>query len=271
MFRSGTCYAALTAGGEMSVIGERVAIISLGMSCQTAIQIEAHIELLKELTGDNTLEVRSLPFDSTIAPVSSVSKALSADRPFPRMAELTYRVKPYWALANIYYWHHFRDGERLATSEKITKHIVAFKRRSKRLSEVLHSQRRLIFFVSNTQPDLDEKSQEAKTFTPVIRASEMLKLRRVISREVKRPFELVLVTLRDRYQQNAPERGFTVIFQPDHVLDRTQFNWQGDPAAWRNAISKGVSERWKVHAAWHLRKILSYPKRATRALRRVAS
>lgn len=231
------------------------------MSCQTAEQIREHIEILREITGDPTIEPRTFPFDAVIAPVKSIQKALRNKRRFPRFQDLTYSVKPYWTTANIYYWHHFAQDGAIATGDRLEEFSAAYRRRAKRLANVFASERRLIFFVSNTQPDLEEKSIETGTFSPKIRASELISLRQTIEIFVNRPFELILVTTRERYRRDAQERGFVVNFQSEPIIksDNRQA-WRGDAAAWQNTIMETVRPKWRqdiAEAFFRLRSVFS--------------
>ncbi len=50
----------------MSAVGQKVAVIGLGMSCQSSAQIRSHVPLLARLTGDETLKISAMPFDNII-------------------------------------------------------------------------------------------------------------------------------------------------------------------------------------------------------------
>jgi hypothetical protein len=245
---------------NISAVGEKTAIISLGMSCQTSEQIKLHIDLLRSITGDQTMEPRSFPFDAVIAPVKSIQKALRSRRRYPRAQDLTYAVKAYWSATNIYYWHHFHQDGEIATGPRLDEFSAAYRRRAKRFANSLASDRRLIFFVSNTQPDLVEKSEQTQTFSPIVKASHMVALRKTIETFVDRPFELILVTTPRRYKRDTHQSGFQVSFQtdlnPETVIDPT--GWRGDSAAWTRSISRSIQPRWryclrlKIRRLWEL-------------------
>jgi len=218
------------------------------MSCQTSEQIKEHIDLLRSITGDQTIEPRAFPFDAVIAPVMSIQKALRSKRRYPRSEDLTYAVKAYWAATNIYYWHHFHQDGEIAAGARLEEFSSAYRRRAKRFARSLSSDRRLIFFVSNTQPDLDAKSRETETFSPIIKASQMVSLRKTIEAFVDRPFELILVTTSTRYERDARQSGFRVSFQADMHPDTSPTDpkrWRGDSAAWARSINQSVQSKWR--------------------------
>ena len=62
----------------MSVVGDKVAVVSLGMSCQTAVQIRDHVSVIAASAGDATLRPSALPFDSIVChPASAVKMPTS--------------------------------------------------------------------------------------------------------------------------------------------------------------------------------------------------
>lgn len=215
------------------------------MSCQTSEQIKEHIDLLREMTGDPTIEPRAFPFDAVVAPVRSIQKALTNKRRYPRLQDLTYTVKPYWGAANIYYWHHFLEDGAIAAGDRLEEFSSAYRRRAKRFANALASDRRLIFFVSNTQPDLDDKSVATGTFSLKIKSSEIIGLRKTIETFVDRPFELILVTTKKRYIRNKRERGFVVSYQVEPISNPDDPKaWRGDHAAWEASIARSVRPQW---------------------------
>lgn len=219
----------------MSVVGERTVIISVGASCQTSEQIRRHLDLIRALTDDDTIEARAFPFDGVIAPPRSVAKALGRRNPFPPVDQLEYHIKPYWRRCNIYYWHHFLDGETLARGDRLDHFAAAYKRRAKRFRQAVQSEKRLIFIVSNTQPDLVEKSRETGTFEPVVTDRDMRALHGALTTLVGRPFGLALVTTSQRYRGRRWGQPFRTLFQPETAASPGNA-WQGDDAAWAYSL-----------------------------------
>ena len=98
----------------MAAFSGRVAVASVGVSCQGAYQIRRHGELIGRLTGGTTVE-RTTVFDWMICPASSVAALIAEGRYYPhQIGELAERVMPYWPDHNCWYWHYaaqVKEGE----------------------------------------------------------------------------------------------------------------------------------------------------------------
>ena len=71
----------------MSLLGSKVGVISLGMSCQSSHQIELHARLIAELAGDRSAKVSRFPFDNIICSPQAAGRMLQADRFYPQAPE----------------------------------------------------------------------------------------------------------------------------------------------------------------------------------------
>lgn len=155
----------------MALIGQRTAIMSLGMSCQTARQIQDHHALLQELTGEE-LENVPTPFDWIICGPGDVGRMLLDGRTWPAgVGELEQRHKPYWPDRRCWFWHapgavvdfptfDAKAAERFANLERVR----AARRRVFFLSNIqgnLHAHRRDHggFDIAFTRPDLEILAQ----------------------------------------------------------------------------------------------------------------
>lgn len=243
-------------GADISAIGERTAVISLGTSCQTSEQINRNIDLIRALTGDHALEVRAFPFDAVIAEPESVMKALSQKRPYPSADQLEFFVKPYWRRCNIYYWHHFIEGNSLAAGERLDHFNDLYRRRAKRLRWALESEKRLIFVVSNTQPDLLEKGTQTRSFNPVITAAAMRSLQRTLRKMANREIELIVVTTKGRFRGLRWLQPFRICMQPSSVA-KPGLPWQGDASAWNRSFADGLSETLSARLVARCRRFIS--------------
>ena len=67
----------------MSLVGQKAAVVSFGISCQTTLQIDDHVELIKHAVGDETLKSSSLPFDAVLTHPISTAQMLDADTFYP--------------------------------------------------------------------------------------------------------------------------------------------------------------------------------------------
>ena len=98
----------------MSAIGEQVAVVSLGLSCQTSRQIDGHVPLLRTLTGDQTIDKASLPFDWLISTPHGLTEMIAEADFFPedhthlRDDQGRLRHRKY----DVFYWHETRHLSR---------------------------------------------------------------------------------------------------------------------------------------------------------------
>ena len=93
----------------MSVIGEKAAVVSLGMSCQSGEQIRNHADLLARLAGDPTMRIATSVFDNIICTPGSAARMLQADTFYPNdPAALTVSQGAYWKDLGVYFWHEYR-------------------------------------------------------------------------------------------------------------------------------------------------------------------
>jgi len=219
----------------MSAIGKKAAIISLGMSCQSSHQIRSNISLLRSLTRDDTLEVKSLPFDWLICPPASATRILSDKHRFPERHELAINVRPFWMPKNTYFWHHFRDDNKaydLDRHYEDTKKL--YLQRWERFDAVTKDpNRRLIVILSNTQNDLIKTERRVGTISKTFRLSEIISNTKLIEDSFGRPTEFIIVTAADRFINDARPSSNVAIFH--HSLDQT--DWEGDVEQWNNTFS----------------------------------
>ena len=128
----------------MTLVGQRTAIVSLGISCQTTHQLRTHRALLGALLGEE-LAVARMPFDWMIAPLGATAAMIRHGDYYPRtMSDLDWRTHPYWPRYECYFWH-----EELAFD-----HPGRFMLRAEAASarmEALGAMERRIFIVSNSQ------------------------------------------------------------------------------------------------------------------------
>lgn len=157
----------------MSAAGSSLAIVSLGVSCQTALQIRHNIASIPELydaqLGHSValeLDESSFPFDWRIMSPASFT-LMARDRLFFPVSpsELTNHAGrngealfPYWPKKECYFWHDFRVAEGEwdvhATFDDMTSkyaHTVG--------KFLRPTSKRLIFVIANTQNNLDKVSR----------------------------------------------------------------------------------------------------------------
>src|SRR3974377_835832 len=97
------------ASGQMSAVGLKVGVISLGMSCQSSAQIRAHVPLLSRLTGDDALKKSAMPFDNIICRPDSAASVLQADIFYPDDPNALLESEgARWKDFGVYFWHEYR-------------------------------------------------------------------------------------------------------------------------------------------------------------------
>lgn len=223
----------------MSLIGENVAIIGLGVSCQTKKQLVTHIPLLADLTGDETLSVAGMPMDWLISPIRSTISLLMLPpegRTPTTPNELVVNKRPYWPPHNLYFFHHFRDGGGIEAGPAFDKTSEVFKARWRRFQDVVQSGRRLIFVASNTQIDLSDHAKNTGTFSHVENANHISELYQTLCAITGKDVELLFITHRDRYiEDNDLPAGVTI-----DMHERLAPHWHGDPDLWAASFRRSI-------------------------------
>lgn len=132
----------------MALFGKTIAIASVGISCQTAHQIEHHHALLEQLAGEQLVK-HATPFDWTICAPLDVAGMIRDRETFPNdVSELTRKdnwPKPYWPRRRCWFWH-----KKLDVPGQFRSHCLY---EAQRWEEIRDRPRRL-FFLSNTQNNL---------------------------------------------------------------------------------------------------------------------
>jgi hypothetical protein len=214
----------------MSAMGVKWSVVSLGMSCQTALQINHAVPLLRTLLNDDTIALRACPFDWLIAPVDSVTRMLQSGEFYPRSpTELSVNHRPYWKAANVYFWHDFKSAnphEEFATVGQKYAHTA------ENLRWVAKAKRTL-FLVSNTQNNLVTDMARVGTFDAVIRGSSLAALNLQLRSRFHHDFHLALVTHPDRYVDDVDSKYFSVEF-----IDKDDSEWEGSFYNWQQALSR---------------------------------
>jgi hypothetical protein len=161
----------------VSAKGRDIAVIGLGMSCQTAWRIRHAVPLLRELTGDESLEEAGLPFDWLTGPLTSIARMMEVDRFFPEPDEVEMRPRPFWM--DTTFFHAFtRDDGR---SYDVPRFYGRSRGRAEHCAETLRSLRdvpRAVAFVSNTQNNLVQYAGEARPFSRMITVEHVSELKR---------------------------------------------------------------------------------------------
>jgi hypothetical protein len=223
----------------MSLVGQKAAIVSFGISCQTTLQIDDHVELIGHAVGDETLKKSSFPFDAVLTHPASTAQMLDADTFYPASKEELVLYKgAYWAKQQAYFRHEctLRKShplEYLRGKVNLDRGYRELASKFAHLSQKfrgLKELERLLFVVSNSQNDLPEMQAEIdnEAGASVISMESMRHLCDACDRYFGRPCEYILVTYPNLNTGTGSRPGLSVFeLKPD------QTQWAGDHAQWR--------------------------------------
>ncbi|MGN6585199.1 MAG: hypothetical protein ACTHJV_16000 [Rhizobiaceae bacterium] len=219
----------------MSAVGEKLAVVSLGSSCQSAHQIKQNAGALSALTGDNLMPKR-LPFDWLICPIARMAEWIGSGDRFPtsplELSAYNQEGTFFWEKRGAFFWHDFRqrriidvEGTFGLTGEKYRRFFNSF--------DDLRNKERVVFIVSNTQNNLpsvlgcDYEKGGGFTFTQ----GNTRALKRSAENALGRPCEMVFVTYSGRSAptfESVRSEGITVA-----RIQQDESEWKGDDAAWQ--------------------------------------
>src|SRR5436853_7433308 len=206
----------------MSLVGQKAAVVSFGISCQTTLQIDDHVELIKRAMGDETLKSSSLPFDAVLTHPISTAQRLDADRFYPASKdELVLYKGAYWAKQRAYFRHectlrkshpleYLRGKVNLDRGyRELASKFGHLSQKFRRLKEL----ERLIFVIGNSQNDLPEMQAEigGDAGDSIISIESMQLLCDACDRYFGRPCEYIFVTYPSLRTGTATRPGLSVI------------------------------------------------------------
>ncbi len=224
----------------MSAIGDRTAVVSLGVSCQTAWQINRHVGLLSRLAGEALRRV-STPFDWLIMPPGAFVSWMEAGARFPASPdEIVVHPNFRWPRHNLHFWHEFTQDGVPALHATFARTRAKFDHLLDRLAAIRTRERRL-FFVSNTQGNLDEVERVSPTLDFAFTQDAMGRLERAVRTAFGQDSEVHFVARADRLDLAGNATGFNV-----HVLEPGASDVFGSDADWeavfRAALDRGVRQ-----------------------------
>ncbi|MEZ0170259.1 hypothetical protein [Microvirga sp. TS319] len=224
----------------MSLIGTHTAVVSLGMSCQSAHQIRLHAKLISTcLRSGEALDASRLPFDWLICPPSSVLKILESGRFFPDHRDaLELDHAPYWRDYHTYFWHDFLDEDR---HYDLSLDFQGTRDKYERLAEkfrALSKMRRLVFVISNSQNNLDFVADRTQALTPGMSASHIEELCDATDQFFGRRCEYLVVSYADRLDRRPARRNVKV-----YPIGKDPSEWRGEPDTWARVFTE-YFETW---------------------------
>lgn len=211
----------------MSLLGQRTAIISLGVSCQTARQLIRNAGLLSGLIQDE-LRHRRMPFDWVISGPEAMAEWIRDDLPFPRspydLMSVARGSDGYeWRGRRLLFWHDFRGGWRggLSLFSMFDRNRQKYQHLRKTF-QLAGSLERVVLVVSNMQNNL---ATLAGPFADDFRFTErrLAVLKEAVERQLRRNCEMLVVS-------NNEECAGTAVIERDASV------WEGNDAGWAAAL-----------------------------------
>lgn len=227
----------------MSLVGRKAAVVSLGMSCQTTLQIDDHADLIVRAIGDETLKPSSMVFDNIVCHPASAAKLFEISTFYPASKdELALFRGAFWTAQGVYFRHECtlrksRPIEYLKNKVDLARGYRDLAGKFAHLSEKfrhLSEIDRLIFVISNTQNDLTEYHAEVGIDCAVpMDAIEMLC--DACDRYFNRRCEYIFATYEGRTAGAADRPGLSVF---KLVPDSSE--WAGDHTQWEALFTQSL-------------------------------
>jgi len=220
----------------MSLVGRKAAVVSLGMSCQTTLQIDDHSDLIARGVGDLDLRPSSLPFDNLVCHPRAATRLLDNDAFYPASKdELAVYRGAFWTAQQVYFRHECtlrksRPIEYLRRKVDVARGYRDLAGKFAHLAEKFRRLRdleRLIFVVSNSQNDLTEYQAEVG-IDCLVSMDDVAALCGACDRYFGRRCEYIFATYDGRTTGMADRSNLSVFrLSPDSS------EWAGDHAQWR--------------------------------------
>ncbi len=236
----------------MSLVGRKAAVVSLGMSCQTTLQIDDHAGLVAQAIGDPALKPSSMLFDNIVCHPASAAKLLESGRFYPESKdELALYRGAFWAGQGVYFRHectlrksrpieYLRNKIDMARGYRdLAGKFAHLSEKFRRLSEL----ERLIFVISNSQNDLTEYQAEVG-IDCVVPMDAVQALCDACDRYFNRRCEYIFATYDDRTTGAAERLGLSVF-----KLTPDSSEWAGDHAQWEAIFTRYLRESAAAPAA----------------------
>lgn len=227
----------------MSAGGSKTAIVSLGVSCQSARQIRTSIEILSKALLED-LEPERHFFDGLISPVAGLARLFEDGFPLFSRADIHDGPgHPTWQPYGIRFLHHFREEPEMpadidAWYERDLSRFTYLREKFRRLGE----RERLVFVISNSQNNLRWVASQVGIERLEFREAELLRLQAAVDSYFGRACEYLVVA--------HPERHGDVSLPELRVLTPDDSEWTGDKRQWRRLfqdyLAKGSVEPFAI-------------------------
>lgn len=215
----------------MSAIGDKIAVMSLGLACQTSRQIDGHVPLLRRLTDDEGLTKVSLPFDWLISTSTGLSGMLADKKFFPEsheeLCDDQHRLR--LRAHDILYWHESRLFSH-AGHPGFEDAKAKFRHTSSRFEQIAKLDR-VVAVLSDTQPNLPEIEQGWGMRLTDNGPEQADRLRQDLEKFLGRSVELLMVSRTPR-PEFVQREGFAYF----HMVPETE-GWAGNGRNWAKVFT----------------------------------
>jgi len=224
----------------MPYLDSKFIVMPLGLSCQSAQQIDMNAGNIAHHLGSVEFEVTSTYFDWLITPSQALSGLLSDNLPHPLSeSEISLSLgapmfEPYGAL--FYHEMHLPDGRYEKTEESFEQLVSKFRYLSDKTRRLIET-RRPLFVWSNTQNDLENVVPHCRSIDLILDMDTIYRIAEAADGINNGPADYLFVTYEDRSSNVFDEDRFTIVkIEPDESL------WQGDNDAWAHALAKAIDK-----------------------------
>lgn len=235
----------------MSLLGTKIGVVSLGVSCQSAHQIKHHARLIAKLSGDPGATVSGFPFDNLICPSQSAMRMLQADRFHPEtMDDLKMGEGAYWPRMDAHFWHEFRAKRSGIFRRKIMDPLTSFQtltqkyRHTGKKFRALADLPRVVFVISNSQNNLEMVARVTGTDCVTLDLAEVDALADQTDAYLGRACEYIVATYSDRITGHSGRSNLSVF-----ALKPDDSEWMGDPAQWAALFKTALTPQAAVSSA----------------------
>ncbi|MDX5592940.1 hypothetical protein [Pseudovibrio sp. SPO723] len=217
----------------MSAAGQNTAVVSLGISCQSARQIRTHVELISSLIGEPVQHVSHF-FDGLITPPEGLAKLLDDGFPlFTREQIEEGAGHPTWHPYGIRFFHHFRGEDGIADVNRYFENETSrFSYLKNRFLELRNAQH-LLFVLSNSQNNLDEVAEETELGPFHFEQRHLEELKASLRAFFAKDCDLLVVS--------HEEKVVDVEYDHLHILEPDSSEWTGDKRQWAEVFRKHLT------------------------------
>lgn len=228
----------------MSIIGKNNAIISVGISCQTAIQINKNAGMISKILGEK-LEVHRFHFDFAICNPCHIGFNLKSLMPVPEEPQELMHCSPkfhaplWFERGKIFYFHDFHDnGNPLDVEGNFQGSCARLNQIRERFIDLRNVKNRY-FFISNTQNDVEwhKIHSDIHGIDYTITKSSLQSIQDGLDGLFPGDNKLIVVAYEDRISAAAMAAPWKTI-----IMDQDSSPYEGDDAAWRQIFQDTLNQ-----------------------------